>query len=84
MPEAQHVLIRFYQERNEPQMYHWAQLASVQNSAEAQYCLAYRHNLKPDFESAVKLYRQAAEQGFAPAHWQLGKMYYRGIGMKAS
>lgn len=83
MPEAQHVLMRFYQERNEPQMYHWAQLASAQNSAEAQYCLAYRHSLKPDFESAFKLYRQAAEQGFAPAHWQLGKMYYRGIGMKA-
>jgi len=84
MLEAQHILMRFYQERNESQMRYWAQLASAQNSAEAQYCLAYRHSLKPDFESAIKLYRQAAEQGFAPAHWQLGKMYYRGIGVKAN
>ena len=84
MLEAQHILMRFYQERNESQMRYWAQLASAQNSAEAQYCLAYRHSLKPDFESAIKLYRQAAEQGFTPAHWQLGKMYYRGIGVKAN
>ena len=34
-----------------------------------------------DYKEAVKLYRLAAEQGFAPAQYNLGAMYFEGLGV---
>jgi len=34
-----------------------------------------------DYEGAIKSYRLAAEQGFAPAQYNLGAMYVEGLGV---
>ena len=34
-----------------------------------------------DYKEAVRLYRLAAEQGFAPAQYNLGAIYFEGLGV---
>ena len=40
--------------------------------------------MKRDYAEAARLYRQAAEQGFAPAQKALADMYLRGEGVPKS
>lgn len=40
------------------------------------------YGVKRDLLSAVKWHRRSAEQGYAPAQYNLGVMYYRGDGVE--
>jgi TPR repeat protein len=54
-----------------------------QGEAEAQYRLGFRHcagaGVQIDFAEAVKWFRKAAEQGYAPAQWKLACCYSSGF-----
>ena len=45
-------------------------------------CYYYGEGVKQDYEAAVKLYREAAEQGVADAQCELGLCYYFGEGVE--
>lgn len=60
----------------------WAYMAAAQHHPQALYFLAQHHQYAspPDFAQAHLFYRQAAEQDFPAAHWQLGLQYKLGQG----
>ena len=77
---AQIRLLQYYADQGQPQAIEWAKRAAGHDHPYAQYYLAqhYQQAAKPDVHTAHALYRQAAAQGFAAAHWQLGNQYRHG------
>ncbi len=77
---AQVRLMRHYNDHHHPAALHWTKQAAAQGHPEAQYHLAqyYQTAATPDLPRAHALYRQAAVQGLAGAHWQLGNQYRYG------
>jgi len=52
------------------------------DTQEQQFQQGFEATIKQDDFEAVKWYRQAAEQGYAQAQYNLGVMYYNGRGVK--
>jgi TPR repeat protein/DNA-directed RNA polymerase subunit RPC12/RpoP len=50
--------------------------------AETQYQRGYKYGEKRDYSSAIRWYQKAAEQGYAPAEYELGKIYLSEDGFK--
>ncbi|MDO5638270.1 MAG: tetratricopeptide repeat protein [Neisseria sp.] len=77
---AQLRLMQHFDDSKHPAAQHWAEQAAAQHHPAAQYWLArhYQHAPRPDLARAHALYRQAAAQGLAEAHWQLGNQYRHG------
>ena len=77
---AQIRLLQYYANHGQPQAIAWAKRAAEHGHPYAQYYLAqfYQQAAEPDVQAAHALYRQAAAQGFAAAHWQLGNQYRHG------
>ena len=77
---AQIRLLQYYANHGQPQAIEWAKRATEHGHPYAQYYLAqfYQQAAEPDVQAAHALYRQAAAQGFAAAHWQLGNQYRHG------
>ena len=55
--------------------------AAEQGNADAQVKLADIHTKSKDYAEALKWYRKAAVQGYAPAQHGLGLMYHKGEGV---
>ncbi|MFV2030311.1 tetratricopeptide repeat protein [Neisseria sp. S1] len=78
---AQLHLLEYYQiQHHTDQVFKWASRTAEQGHPYGQYSLAqyYQHAATPDPAEAHQYYRQAAEQNFPPAHWQLGNQYRYG------
>ena len=60
----------------------WISLAAQSGDRNAQYSLGLLHQLLGDYEKALAPYTKAAESGHSAAYYQLGKMYYAGLGVK--
>ncbi|MDO4641342.1 MAG: tetratricopeptide repeat protein [Neisseria sp.] len=82
---AQTRLMDYYAEHNPAQALYWAKQSAEQHSSpKALFFLAQHHqnSSHPDKAAAYQYYRQAAAQGYAPAHWQIGLQYLRGEGVQ--
>ena len=79
---AQLRLLEYYADHHEPQAVYWARKAAGQGHPFGQYFLAQHYHLsgEADLTIARGLYHEAAEQGLSVAHWQLGKIYRKGMG----
>ncbi len=77
---AQLRLMQYFGDHKHPAALHWAEKAAAQHHPAAQYYLARHYQLapRPDPARAHRLYQQAAAQGLAEAHWQLGNQYRHG------
>lgn len=77
---AQLRLMQHYTDIKHPAALHWTEKAAALNHPVAQYHLAqhYQYAPTPDLARAHELYRKAAAQGLAEAHWQLGNQYRYG------
>lgn len=77
---AQLRLMQYFSDNKHPAAQHWAEKAAAQHHPAAQYWLArhYQHAPRPDLARSHMLYQQAAAQGLAEAHWQLGNQYRHG------
>lgn len=77
---AQLRLMQYFGDHKHPAALHWAEKAAAQHHPAAQYSLArhHQHAPRPDPARAHRLYQQAAAQGLAEAHWQLGNQYRHG------
>ncbi len=85
LPEAQvRLMYLLYASRHFEEALKWAKTSAKNNNPHGQYLLAQycRYGTPPDFETAHLLYRKAAAQGLAAAHWQLGLQYRFGQGTK--
>ena len=84
MVPAQMRLLKYFNETGKTdKALYWANKAAAAGHRQAQYYLAQYHQnaAEPDTEAAYRFYKQAAEQGLAAAHWQLGLQYLYGQGV---
>jgi TPR repeat protein len=60
----------------------WISLAADSGDRNAQYSFGLMYQLLGDYENAMVLYQRAAVLGHSAACYQLGKMYYAGLGVR--
>jgi TPR repeat protein len=59
----------------------WYQKAAVTDSPEGQFYLATLHRTKRQYQQAIEWFEKSASQGYSPAIYLLGKLYYIGDGV---
>ena len=59
----------------------WYRKAAVTNSPEGQFYLATLHRTKRQYQQAIDWFEKSASQGYSPAIYLLGKLYYVGEGV---
>lgn len=62
----------------------WYQKAADSNSPLGQYYLGLLHAQEENYQLAIEWLNEAAEQGYMPALYRLGKMYETGKGVAAN
>jgi hypothetical protein len=60
---------------------YWFLKSAEKGFADAQEAIGRRHRANAEYSEAAKWYRLAAAQGQVEAQYELGKMYYDGIGV---
>lgn len=80
--EAQKHLLEYYRHYQDPQALYWA-IQVAPHHASGDYFLARHYHLSNQFdlEKSRHFYHKAAEKNLPVAHWQLGQIYYKGIGI---